>query len=502
MKTENFKSITLFILGFGLFMFTRYCRFLPSIDGVVLVAPIFILRFIRTQPKLRGILLTLLGFLLAFNISLWGLFELDSASMTKYYNIIRSSMLAIVWFIPFMFDRLLYSKFKDHKILATLTFPVIITALFFLLTYDGPFDDGSGTTSTFGYSYGSLSFMQVRSLFGIWILIFVHSWLYAVVNYFWENNFRWDKIKKLAFIYPSVLILIFLFGFIRKSIHSTTGTNTVKVATMVLVPENGKPVLMSKVFESHETSPFNETVSRIENMVSEAGRNGAKIVSSQEFSILVSEKDVPKLKNKLQRIAKENNVYLSIAFAYFAEKGKGENKHLLIDPAGNIQLDYAKRYLLGFGPYGEPGIFKKGKEVIQYLDTPHGRIGLSTCRDAGFPKFMRQAAQANVDIMLSPSYDWPASHTAWYTNATVENGFSFVRPTYNGYSYAADFYAAEITHMESYKSETGIMYADVPVKGVKTLYGQIGDVFGWVCLLGFIGLLFPARKLKPKKVKS
>lgn len=405
-------------------------------------------------------------------------------------------MLAIFWFIPFTIDRLIYPKFKNHKVLSTLTFPVVTTALFFLLTLDGPFDDGSGTTNSYGYVYESLAFSQIRSVFGIWVLIFIHSWLNAIINFCWDHKFKWNKIKNLVIIYPSIILAIFIFGFAKININSTKTAETVKIALAVLVPEDGKPVLMSKFFDSRITSPFEQTISRISQLVNDAANDNAKIISFQEFAILIYEEEQEKLKTELQTIAQEYHIYLSLTYAYFAKEGKGENIQLLIDPDGIIQLDYAKRYLLGLGDHGETGVFRKGAEVIQYHDTPFGRIGLSICRDAGFPKYMRQAAKANVDIMLSPSYDWPKSYSAWYITAPLENGFSFVRPTYNGYSYAADYHGSEINHMTMDESSTGLLYSEVPVKGITTIYGKIGDVFGWISLFSFILLLVfnPLRK--------
>ena len=99
-----------------------------------------------------------------------------------------------------------------------------------------------------------------------------------------------------------------------------------------------------------------------------------------------------------------------------------------------------------------------------------------------FPSFLRQAARDHVDIMLSPSYDWPKSPSPWYLTSTIENGFSLVRPTYNGYSYAADYHGTVLAHMDSDLTEDGIMYADIPVKGIKVLYPVIGDSLGWLSL--------------------
>ncbi len=487
-----------FFLGFGIFMFTRLSKLVPLIDIAILIAPIFILRFIRTQPRKRGIWLTLLGFILSMNIALWGLFEFDDKWMTIVFGIIRSTILAIIWFLPFMVDRILYPKFSDKGAWSTLIFPIITTAIFFLSSLEGPFDDGSGTLSSFGYGYSTMAFTQVRSLFGIWILIFIHSWLFSIINYLWENQFKWVKIKKLAIIYPSVLLVTFLFGFVKTSSQFSPKSDTVKIAAVVLTPEDGVAVPMSRIFESRTTSPFEQTISRVGNLTKKAVEGGAKIVSFQEFAMVINQEDENKLREHYKRIAEENNTFLSITYAYFSENEKGENKHLFIDGNGDILLDYTKRYLLGIGPFGEASVFNKGPEIIQSTETPYGKIGISICRDMSFPSFIRQAAQDNVDIMLSPSYDWPKSPAAWYLTSTIENGFSFVRPTYNGYSYAADYHGIELTHMDSDQTKDGIMFANVPVKGIKVLYPNLGDLLGWLCIIAMLilmGLVFFKKKL-------
>jgi apolipoprotein N-acyltransferase len=478
-----------FILGFGFFMFTRMSKLVPFVDIAILIAPILILRFLRTQPVKKGIWLSLLGFILSMNIALWGLFEFDDKSMTIVFGLIRSSVLAIIWFLPFMFDRMIYPAFRDKGPLSTLIFPTITTGIFFLSSLEGPFDDGSGTLSSFGYSYGTMAFMQVRSLFGIWILVFVHSWLFSIVNYFWEHHFKWKEIKIPAIIYPAVLISIFCFGWLKSSPPLNPESDTVKIAALVLIPEDGEAVPMSRIFDSKTTSIYEASISRIEGMTKKAVEGGAKIVSFQEYAMIIHQEDEHRLREDYQQIARENNTYLSITYAYFAENEKGENKHLFINGNGEILLDYTKRYLLGLGPFGEAGVFRKGPEIIQSVETPYGRIGISICRDMSFPSFMRQAAKAHVDIMLSPSYDWPKSPSAWYLTSTIENGFSFVRPTYNGYSYAADYHGNELAHMEADLSEDGIMYADIPVMGIKVPYTILGNLLGWISLLALAMLL-------------
>ena len=495
MNQKKYVSIACFILGFGIFMFTRLSNLVPFISIAILIAPIFVLRFIRTQPRKRGIWLTLLGFILSMNIALWGLFKFDEQWMTIVFGSIRSTVLAIIWFLPFMVDRFIHPRFKDKGALSTLSFPIVATAMFYLTSLEGPFDDGAGTLSSFSYDYGSHAFTQIRSLFGVWALVFIHSWLFSMVNFFWEQNFKWSKIKNALMSYVSVIALVFVFGFIKISLQKDV--ETVKIASVVMLPEDGKAVPMSKYFESGLTSPFDKTIATIETLTKEAAAQGAKIVSFQEYSMLINEEDQDQLRAQFQRIANENKVYLSITYAYHGKEEKGENIHLFIDETGGIKLDYAKRYLLGLGSFGETAVFKKGPEIIQSVATPYGNIGISICRDMSFPSFMRQAAKSDVDIMLSPSYDWPSSNGPWYITSTIENGFSLVRPTYNGYSYASDYNGQVIAHMNFSETKDGILYADVPTKGVKAIYPIIGDVLGWLSLIAMfilIGLVVFSKK--------
>jgi apolipoprotein N-acyltransferase len=212
------------------------------------------------------------------------------------------------------------------------------------------------------------------------------------------------------------------------------------------------------------------------------------VISFQEYAITVNEGGEYQLIEEAKRMAMANDIYLSLTYGLFPSKGKGENKHLLINNQGEIEIDYIKRYPLGFGSFGETAVVKKGPELIQTAETPYGIIGVSICRDMSFPPYIRQAGEKNVDIMLSPSYDWPKSEGPCYDLRAIENGFSFVRPTFNGFSFAVDYNGKLLAHMDSDETNEGIMYADVPTRGVMTIYPVIGDLFAWICVLGMVGL--------------
>jgi apolipoprotein N-acyltransferase len=169
---KKYNALILFILGFGAFIFTRLSKLVPTIPIAILIAFVFILRFTRTQPTKRGIWLTLLGFILSINIGLWGLFEIGGDVSSLLFNITRSSLLAVLYFLPFMTDRLIYPKFKNKGLLSTLIFPIITTAVFFLLTIEGPFE---GAIQPAKFAFGTIEFMQLLSLFGVFGFVFVTS---------------------------------------------------------------------------------------------------------------------------------------------------------------------------------------------------------------------------------------------------------------------------------------------------------------------------------------
>ena len=484
---QKYQLYLLSILGFGIFMFSRRSEILPTIAVAIVIAPIFILRFSRIQPGKTWILLTLLGFLISMNIALWGLFDIKDNSTSALYSLIRSSVLAILYFLPFLIDRFIYPKFKSEGVLSTLSFPIISTAIFFLSSLEGPFD-GTGMSGKFVDGFIFLTLKQTLSVFGVWIFVFISSWLASLINYAWEERFHWKEIRTTALLFFSALSILFVYGTLKTMSSTIMQTETVKIAAVVLIPDDGHNVSMEDFWTEKRYSGFEETLFKIENLVHSAAENNARIISFQEHAITIDKSDEEILRHEYQRIARENNVYMSITYSYYTQDTKGENKHLFIDNTGDIRLDYTKRYLLGLGKYGETGVFKKGPENILATDTPYGRIGISICRDMDFPRFIRQAGRSQVDIMFSPSYDWPKSMGPAYLFRCMENGFSLVRPTYNGFSFAADYHGKIIAHMDSDETDTGIMYAQVPIKGIQTIYPKIGDVLGWICLLG-VGIL-------------
>lgn len=496
---KSVLSLTWFVLGFGIFIFTRMSKLVPTIPISILIAPVFILRFNRTLSVRKGNLFTLLGFYLSINIGLWWLYQSNTI-----YNLIKILLLAVLFSLPYLIDRPLQEQFRKAGIasgLTTLVFPIVSTGFLFLSSLEGPFD---GAIQIGKFVYGPVALKQLLSLVGISGFIFMSSWLASIINFAWENDFKWRPVMKGALIYLAITAAIVGYGFIKVS-PNNNDRDTVKIAAVILVPEDATQIDLMQIWAEKKVSAFDESLLKIETLIKTSVSNGAQVVTFQEFAMLINEEDEGRLLAEYQRMAEENQVYLSITYATYAAEGKGENMHVLIDDQGKILLEYMKRFVSGLAELnlGEAAMYNKGPEVVQWVDTPYGKIAISICRDMEFPHYMRQAGQAGVDIMLSPS--WMAEkdlviHSAYMR--TIENGFSVVRPTYHGITFAADYNGKILTQMDSDDPVNGgIMYADLPTEGIDTLYAQIGDIFGWLCVVG-LGSMIPISFLIRSKIRK
>ena len=485
---NNYLLSLLFIVGFGLFAFTRTSTFIPI---AIFIAPIFILLFLRKQRPLKGILLTLLGFTASITIALWGLFSFEDGIFSLIFNVLRSLTLAIVLMLPYIANRLIQGRVKGF--LTTLVFPISATAIYFLLSIEGPF---VGTSVYFAYAqYENLTLIQLASITGLWGFVFLISWFASVITWAWEKEFKWDEIKKGSVIFIGIVSVILVFGGVNISTLTHNDADTVRIAAVTMLPdEKEETVSMERAWEERIYSPFNETISRIENLTKEASSSGAKIVVFQEYSMLINENDEEKLIGESKRLAKENNIYFSITYGTLPKEGKGENKSLFINNNGDIEANYLKyKVIVPVEP------MKKGPAEIPVVNTPYGKIGITICRDMEFPPYIRQAGRENVDIMLFPSYEFPKSVTRSNTLRAIENGFSMVRPVKDGMSFAVDYRGRVLSSMDYFTTSKGIMYADVPTKGIRTVYAFVGDWFAWLTVLGFVGFIVVGIREKRKK---
>jgi apolipoprotein N-acyltransferase len=117
---------------------------------------------------------------------------------------------------------------------------------------------------------------------------------------------------------------------------------------------------------------------------------------------------------------------------------------------------------------------------------------LLICYDADFPSFVRQAGKANADVMLVPAQDWAEitpMHGRMPALGAIENGYSLIRNGYHGVSSAVDYHGTMLSQLDNFTTDERVMIADLPTQGITTVYSRIGDLFAWLCVLGFLALI-------------
>ena len=226
---------------------------------------------------------------------------------------------------------------------------------------------------------------------------------------------------------------------------------------------------------------------------------GAKIVFWGEGNAPVLKSDEPALLARGRELAAKYQIYLGMALATW-NQGKNpplENKLVLIKPDGQVAWEYFKAHPV---PGGEAAISVAKDGKLHSLDTPYGRISSVICFDADFPQLLAQAGALGADVVLDPSNDWPAIdpwHTQMASFRAIEQGFNLIRHTSQGLAAAYDYQGHRLAAMDHYQALDQTLVAQVPTKGVRTVYSRLGDWFAWLCMLGLAALVATGIRHKP-----
>jgi apolipoprotein N-acyltransferase len=465
------------------FLFAVFAQTKAAIPLAAWLAPIFLLRFVRSQKVLRGMLLAYLVTVAAYVIGNWNL-----TSPFLFYLV--GIALGLLTLFPYLADRLIAPRLGGF--VATLVFPLAYTTFEYLLSF-GPY----GTWFSLAYTqYGNLPLLQLVSVTGLWGVTFLMAWLAAVVNWAWEHHFAWPAIHRGALLSAGVLALVLLGGGLRLTFFPPAGS-TVRIAAVtasraVLLSDSALGKFGSNFF-SGKMSPadlqqYRQAFARLDDDVFsrslEQARAGAKIISWTEGGALVVKEDEASLLERGRQFARQEGVYLNMGIVVFmTQPPYGENETVLVDPSGKVLWQYHKAHpVLGKETY------PPGDGVVPVVETPYGRLSNVICFDADFQSLMR----VGTDLMLVPSNDWleiDPMHAQMATFRAIENGYPLVRPTSNGLSLAVDYEGRVVGASDFYSTDQQVVVATLPMHGVHTIYTTIGDLFAWLSIGGLLALI-------------
>ena len=155
-----------------------------------------------------------------------------------------------------------------------------------------------------------------------------------------------------------------------------------------------------------------DRIGRAERLLDQA--KGADLVILPEiwnigyFSFDLYEKESESLDGETaQRMsakAREHGFYLHAGSFVEKNNGKLYNTSLFIGPDGKRMAVYRKIHLFGYGSK-ESQILSGGHEIV-VVETPLGKIGMSTCYDLRFPELFRAMLNKGAELFLVTS-GWP-----------------------------------------------------------------------------------------------
>ena len=382
--------------------------------------------------------------------------------------------------LPYVADRLLAHQLGTVG--QVLLFPSVLMTVEFLL----------GTFSPFGTAYGMLAatqhseidLLQVTAFTGPYAIGFLVGAVATAINAVWENGLAGRTLRVVTAV-ATVLAIVLLGGQAR-----AVGTDTSSPSVLVAGINPSVAALDADTAVAGELRLAAADPRRVDQVklrattaamtgylfaqTQLAARAGAKIVVWSENAARLAEADQKEFLAQAARVAHAENIYLDLAeLVYLPAAPYGRDETHLFGPDGTELWAYQKAKPI-------PGLefYTPGDTAAPVVDTPYGRLSNVICYDADFPAIMH----ADADIMLVPGGDWPEmgrTHTRMAGLRAIDNGYSLVRQDFNGQSSAFDPAGALLSTQDT-TTDPGIWYADVPTRGVETVYRVIGDTVSWI----------------------
>ena len=478
------------LVGAGVLPFASMQTLIPL---AAWVAPVFLMRFTRSQRPAIGLPVLVVAMCLALLVGARdGFFPMEDG--IGYYLFVVT--LGVGGAVPFAVDRVLAPW--SSGLSRTLVFPAAVTTVELV----GAISSAYGTAGSTAYSqYAGLPLLQLASVTGIWGLTFLVSWLAPVLNQLWERGWSGSGSRGPVVAFVAVLTAALLFGGAQLAFAAPTA-ETVRVAA--LAPDRqlsdqaysapdltgADPAERAAVQDEYLRPVLDELFQRSER----EAVGGARIIAWSEAAVRTLEEEQAAVVARAADLARRHGVYLQVSMiVQLTDAGDGsdggavnENHAVLLDPSGTVVWDYQKsKPTPGDGQEAGPG-------VIPTVDTPYGRLATIICQDDFFPGLVRQAGRAGVDILLLPSSDW-RSIAGWHAQQApfraVENGVALVRPTRQGISLATDAQGRLLGHKADYfVAAEQTLVVSVPTQGTDTWYARMGDTVAWASVVGLLVL--------------
>jgi apolipoprotein N-acyltransferase len=485
-ETTSRKELLWYLPGFLLLLVANGRIVLPL---AAWIAPVFILRASRRSPAPLGLPIGFAGYAGAVTLSWTGMVPI--AWLTP--------LIGLFGFLPFFVDRLLFKRLSPAA--STLTYPAAIVVMELVNSLFNPM----GTWGAVAYTqYGFPAIMQLASVGGTALVSFLVSWAASVLEGLWQRGFGSAPDRALAIGLVVVVLVASVWGTLRiHHIARLEGTLSVASVTtesnprqawmeMYLLKESGQWGDLENLMDAANARAFQQ--------VEELAGSGAAVVMTHETAFAATSNTEAKLMEEASRAARASGTWFVLSFQVVDPEGRNENRVRVLSPRGE---SVAEQYKFGGAVF--EGFSKVGDGDPAAFTVDGTRVGTYICWDLDFGRTIRRLRRFAVDVLLVPAADWRAidpMHPRMAVFRAVENGVSLVRQTAEGLSLVTDPAGTTLAAMDHFTADRLRMVAEVPARGVKTLYSVIGDLAAWLSLAVLCLLIALAIRQKTREQRS
>ncbi len=465
----NIKPV--YFLAFGILTITA-ANMTFSIDLAGWISCVPFLLYLRQTNGIKSRLLFLAALIIAWSVCT---IKIVSPPMPLLMAFLYSFPIALIQLPGY----LAWDKFKDRE-WAILLFPSVMVIMEWVQYTFTPLASWGVAAYT---QSNSLDIMQAVSLFGMAGLSFLVYWVNISIAEMISKKKSSQETLPLPF---AVLVLFIIFGALRYDLSKSKGWDTIKVAAVGTDSEvKGFPLPSKEINEKVKLNLFRRTAV--------AANAGARLIVWNEASTFVMPEEENAWRDSLSALSGRLKTPLVAAFVVPLSESpvKYKNYYLFFDAEGKLLKTYNKHQPVP----GEPAV--KGTEPLEVFDIAGVRTGAVICYDYDFPYLAKGYGKLQADLVADPSSDWRGIdplHSRMAAFRAVEQGHSIIRSTRFGLSAAITPFGEFSAQLSSYDNSDKVMWANLPAKGVKTIYSVIGDVFVYLCI-GFVVLyVFFKRK--------
>lgn len=367
-----------------------------------------------------------------------------------------------------------YITIRYKHWLTSLVFASGLTSYEFIVSL---FSRGGSISSIAYTQIMNLPVVQIASITGIWGITFLLSVIPAGIASAWYyRKNRQLSIKTILFP-GSLLLLTIIFGIYHLSM-STQGSS-VKIGIVA------EPLTM----EQYISVVTNKDSQQVSNIIQRYTRNIEILAQSGAIAVLLPEKTLTlsnqyDLLQHLSDTAKHNNIYL-IAGLNSHDDGSFYNSAFVFSPNGELLQKYDKQHLLP--PFESK--YTPGNSLGIINTSSMGIWGVEICKDMDFIHPALDYSNKGINLMLVPALDF---HNDGWTHGRiaimrgVEGNYAVARAGQWGLLTLSDS-KGRIIKMESTDENTNetLLIGDVSLGTGKSIYSQLGDWFGWSCIIVF-----------------